>query len=196
MQRLVLVCNTTFCYFLCPRCQCPFAAAVSLLALCLFSVQRMFCTLNLRAPFATVRAKGIITFPHLCSLLLCAGSDGLWDNCFETEVAELLPRESTHVQAAANRIANMARAHAEDPDFPSPYTREALSQGWVGRDGGGLEVAEGDRKAQTDGRMDKRTEGRTDGWSDGQKEGTLGGKQGKLSGAGFSLVHLIVRHWW
>ncbi len=35
------------------------------------------------------------------------------------------------VQTAADRIAATARGHAGDADFASPYTREALSQGWV-----------------------------------------------------------------
>jgi hypothetical protein len=36
---------------------------------------------------------------------------------------------STRRQLSAECIAALARGHASDPDFPSPYTREALQQG-------------------------------------------------------------------
>lgn len=60
---------------------------------------------------------------------LIAGSDGLWDNVFESEIIASLPRSNEDVQRAADEIAMIARQHAADGDFPSPYTREALSQG-------------------------------------------------------------------
>jgi hypothetical protein len=57
------------------------------------------------------------------------GSDGLWDNAFESEIISTAPRDPEDVQRAADSIAVLARQHAADGDFPSPYTREALSQG-------------------------------------------------------------------
>jgi len=61
--------------------------------------------------------------------VVIAGSDGLWDNVFESEILALAPRSTDDVQRAADSIATLARQHAGDNDFPSPYTREALSQG-------------------------------------------------------------------
>lgn len=58
-----------------------------------------------------------------------AGSDGLWDNAFESEILQLLPKNADDVQRTADSVATLARQHAADGDFPSPYTREALSQG-------------------------------------------------------------------
>lgn len=61
--------------------------------------------------------------------ILCAGSDGLWDNVYSKEILELLPRSPADVDAAADRIARLARRHAADPEFASPYTAEAKAQG-------------------------------------------------------------------
>ncbi|PNH00830.1 putative protein phosphatase 2C 1 [Tetrabaena socialis] len=61
--------------------------------------------------------------------ILIAGTDGLWDNCYMTEVVSLLPKTPAETQSAADAIAATARRHASDTDFASPYTREALSQG-------------------------------------------------------------------
>ncbi len=58
-----------------------------------------------------------------------AGSDGLWDNAFESEIVSLAPRAPGEVQRAADRIAATARTHASDNEFASPYIREALQQG-------------------------------------------------------------------
>lgn len=57
------------------------------------------------------------------------GSDGLWDNVYSSEVLELVPSAPTGLDAAADKIAKLARRHAADPEFPSPYTTEAKSQG-------------------------------------------------------------------
>ncbi|GLI62879.1 hypothetical protein VaNZ11_005635 [Volvox africanus] len=61
--------------------------------------------------------------------VIVAGSDGLWDNCYVTEIISLLPKGPTDVQASAEAIATAARRHASDAEYASPYTREALSQG-------------------------------------------------------------------
>ncbi|WIA37811.1 hypothetical protein OEZ86_014673 [Tetradesmus obliquus] len=61
--------------------------------------------------------------------IVVAGSDGLWDNVYAKEVLELLPRSAEGVDAAADKIAKLARRHAADEDFASPYTAEAKAQG-------------------------------------------------------------------
>jgi hypothetical protein len=40
-----------------------------------------------------------------------------------------MPKSADEVQAAAKAIAKLARKHAADPNFPSPYTEEAKAQG-------------------------------------------------------------------
>ena len=59
----------------------------------------------------------------------------MWDNCFDTELISLVPSSPAELQRMADDVCALARRHAADPDFPSPYTREALAQGWVGRAG-------------------------------------------------------------
>ncbi|EFJ40674.1 hypothetical protein VOLCADRAFT_108071 [Volvox carteri f. nagariensis] len=61
--------------------------------------------------------------------VIVAGTDGLWDNCYVTEIIPLLPKGPADVQASADAIAAAARRHASDSEYASPYTREALSQG-------------------------------------------------------------------
>ncbi|KAG2486202.1 hypothetical protein HYH03_015164 [Edaphochlamys debaryana] len=56
-------------------------------------------------------------------------TDGLWDNCYLSEIVSLLPKGPGDAQSAADAIAAAARRHAGDNEFASPYTREALSQG-------------------------------------------------------------------
>lgn len=58
-----------------------------------------------------------------------AGSDGLWDNAYESEITALVPKNADEVQRAADNIAACARGHAADSEFASPYTVQALSQG-------------------------------------------------------------------
>jgi serine/threonine protein phosphatase PrpC len=62
---------------------------------------------------------------------MLTGSDGLWDNAFESEIVELAPRSAGDVQRAATMLAALAQQHAGDQEFQSPYVKEALSQGWV-----------------------------------------------------------------
>lgn len=57
------------------------------------------------------------------------GSDGLWDNAYNRELLELIPKNPADVDDAADRIARLARRHAADPEFASPYTAEAKAQG-------------------------------------------------------------------
>lgn len=61
--------------------------------------------------------------------IIVAGTDGLWDNCYESEMMELLPAKPEEVEKSAGAIAALARRNAEDPEYESPYTREALSEG-------------------------------------------------------------------
>lgn len=61
--------------------------------------------------------------------IIVAGSDGLWDNCYVSEIISLSPKSPDRVQGAADAIAATARRHAADHTFVSPYAREALAQG-------------------------------------------------------------------
>ncbi|KAG2429355.1 hypothetical protein HXX76_011121 [Chlamydomonas incerta] len=61
--------------------------------------------------------------------VIVAGTDGLWDNCYISEIIAMSPRSPTDAQSSADAIAATARRHASDTEFASPYTREALSQG-------------------------------------------------------------------
>lgn len=62
--------------------------------------------------------------------VIVAGSDGLWDNVFDHEIISIVSANTGDAQAFAKAICQLARKHASDPDFPSPYTREALAQGY------------------------------------------------------------------
>jgi hypothetical protein len=48
---------------------------------------------------------------------------------YAKEILELLPRSPEGVDAAADKIARLARRHAADENFASPYTAEAKAQG-------------------------------------------------------------------
>ncbi|GFR43171.1 hypothetical protein Agub_g4221 [Astrephomene gubernaculifera] len=61
--------------------------------------------------------------------VIVAGTDGLWDNCYLSEIVPMLPKTPADTHTAAEAIAAAARRHASDTEFASPYTREALSQG-------------------------------------------------------------------
>ena len=60
---------------------------------------------------------------------MVAGSDGLWDNVYSKELLGLLPSKPADVDKVADKIARLARRHASDPNFASPYTAEAKAQG-------------------------------------------------------------------
>ena len=62
--------------------------------------------------------------------LIIAGSDGLWDNVFDHEIISLVSDSHGDPQTFARAICQLARKHASDPDYASPYTREALAQGY------------------------------------------------------------------
>ncbi|KAL6764776.1 serine/threonine protein phosphatase [Haematococcus lacustris] len=94
--------------------------------------------------------------------VVVAGSDGLWDNAFESEIISNAPVDSEDVQRAADSIAVLARQHASDDDFPSPYTREALSQGidlpwWEKLVGASFKSGRLQLKQLTGGKMDDIT---------------------------------------
>jgi hypothetical protein len=48
---------------------------------------------------------------------------------YSSEVLELVPSSPAGIDAAADKIAKLARRHAADPNFASPYTSEAKAQG-------------------------------------------------------------------
>jgi hypothetical protein len=48
---------------------------------------------------------------------------------YSSELLELLPCSPAGVDKAADRIAKLARRHAADDSFASPYTAEAVAQG-------------------------------------------------------------------
>ncbi|MEW5315887.1 MAG: hypothetical protein WDW38_007285 [Sanguina aurantia] len=61
--------------------------------------------------------------------VIVSGTDGLWDNVYESEILQLLPSTPEAVPKAAESIASLARRHACDDEFASPYRKQALSQG-------------------------------------------------------------------
>uniref|UniRef100_A0A7R9VA27 Protein phosphatase n=1 Tax=Chlamydomonas euryale TaxID=1486919 RepID=A0A7R9VA27_9CHLO len=62
--------------------------------------------------------------------VLVAGTDGLWDNVYDHEIISIVLRHrGAAPQPIADDIAALARNHASDADFYSPYIREAQSQG-------------------------------------------------------------------
>lgn len=77
----------------------------------------------------TADMADIYSIPLAPGDVIVAGSDGLWDNAYDSEIATLAPRTAGEVQRSADRMAATARTHAADNDFSSPYVREALSQG-------------------------------------------------------------------
>ena len=62
--------------------------------------------------------------------VVVAGSDGLWDNLYDADLLARLPTDAAGAQAAADAIAAAARRNAADPEFHSPYAKEALQQGY------------------------------------------------------------------
>ena len=77
-----------------------------------------------------VASAGCVLLFEPCPTLLVrgTGSDGLWDNGFDEEILRIV-RGADSVQDAANALAAVAREHASDPEYASPYVKEALSQG-------------------------------------------------------------------
>ncbi|XP_062172276.1 probable protein phosphatase 2C 26 [Alnus glutinosa] len=57
------------------------------------------------------------------------GSDGLFDNVFDHEIALTIAR-FRDVAEAAKALANLARDHSMDSSFDSPYSLEARSKGY------------------------------------------------------------------
>ena len=76
----------------------------------------------------TAEMADLYRVPLLPGDILVTGSDGLWDNAFDSEIISTVSG-TQDVQRAADNLAALARMHASDPEFASPYTREALSQG-------------------------------------------------------------------
>lgn len=62
--------------------------------------------------------------------VIIVGSDGLWDNCYDSELVQMVPRSVEEVQRAAEAMAALARTHATDPEFASPYIQEARQNGF------------------------------------------------------------------
>jgi protein phosphatase PTC7 len=57
-------------------------------------------------------------------------TDGLLDNLPAEDIVRLAPRSAADVQRAAAAMAELAARNAADPDYESPYTREALQEGF------------------------------------------------------------------
>jgi hypothetical protein len=53
----------------------------------------------------------------------------LWDNCHLAEVVALAPARAVDAGDAAAAIGKLARTHAADPDYDSPYVQDALQKG-------------------------------------------------------------------
>ena len=69
--------------------------------------------------------------------LVVAGSDGLFDNVFDDQIAEVSTAAVMSVRgagalsaarAASEQLAAVARKHAEDPLYESPYAVEAAAE--------------------------------------------------------------------
>mmetsp|Transcript_22895 Transcript_22895/g.40754 ORF Transcript_22895/g.40754 Transcript_22895/m.40754 type:complete len:337 (-) Transcript_22895:252-1262(-) len=56
-------------------------------------------------------------------------SDGLWDNCFSDEIASIVDINGNDLEKAAAQLAKLARMHAEDEQFESPYINAAVEEG-------------------------------------------------------------------
>ncbi|XP_050218041.1 probable protein phosphatase 2C 26 [Mercurialis annua] len=61
--------------------------------------------------------------------IIVMGSDGLFDNVFSEEIVSTIT-EHKGVAEAAKALANLARTHALDSEFDSPYALEARSKGF------------------------------------------------------------------
>lgn len=61
--------------------------------------------------------------------VIVAGTDGLWDNCYEHEMIPMLPTSVEAVEMAAEKVAALARANSNNPSYESPYTADARAQG-------------------------------------------------------------------
>ncbi|KAG0489648.1 hypothetical protein HPP92_006511 [Vanilla planifolia] len=57
------------------------------------------------------------------------GSDGLFDNVYDHEIANIIS-DLTDVTKAAKDIANLAQVHSTDVNFDSPYSSEARNRGY------------------------------------------------------------------
>ncbi len=63
------------------------------------------------------------------------GTDGLWDNLYASQVAQILADAPKDVSpnTLANRIATAAYAASQDPDIWSPFAQRAYEQGEIRR---------------------------------------------------------------
>ncbi|PSC71030.1 serine threonine phosphatase [Micractinium conductrix] len=57
-------------------------------------------------------------------------TDGLLDNLPAEDIVRLAPPSAAEVEQAAAAMAELASQNAADPDFESPYSREALEEGY------------------------------------------------------------------
>ncbi|CAM6088100.1 unnamed protein product [Calypogeia fissa] len=61
------------------------------------------------------------------------GSDGLFDNVYDSEIEATMQRlgglDEDYPSRAATAIASLAREHAQDRNYDSPYAKEAIAQG-------------------------------------------------------------------
>jgi hypothetical protein len=71
----------------------------------------------------------VFSLPLLPGDVVIMGSDGLLDNMYEEELVALAPADATQVAAAAAAMADLALRNSSDPDYDSPYAREAVQEG-------------------------------------------------------------------
>ncbi|CAM6100715.1 unnamed protein product [Calypogeia fissa] len=61
------------------------------------------------------------------------GSDGLFDNVYDSEIEATMQRlgglDEDYPSRAATAMASLAREHAQDRNYDSPYAKEAIAQG-------------------------------------------------------------------
>lgn len=60
--------------------------------------------------------------------VIILATDGVFDNVWPEEIVELAPKDVDSVEDAALAIACRASEHANDPDFESPYSKEAEAE--------------------------------------------------------------------
>lgn len=65
-------------------------------------------------------------------IIVCA-TDGVWDNCFESDVVQLVSQQCRGPQdagRAAASLAQLAQAHSFDTEYESPYSQQAIEAGF------------------------------------------------------------------
>ena len=74
--------------------------------------------------------------------IIVMGSDGLFDNMYQSEILQILAKEVDTLSnlyypyEAAKKLAQAAHEHSSDPFFRSPFSKEARLNGAIWAEGG------------------------------------------------------------